>query len=110
MSFDYLTCFSQSSFKPVQPNSNDDNVDETEVGDNWYKINEKLLIRLQVIDIDAADCIDRSASVHAETIIQETDVRIQTRLRRRAGTEEVGIDSGNVAEGVDYDEPEEAHR
>lgn len=45
-----------------------------------------------------------------QRILQETDVRIQTRLRRRAGTEEVGIDRRNVAKGVDYDEPEEAHR
>ena len=47
--------------------------------------------------------------VSTQRIMQETDVRIQTWLRRRTSTEEVGINGGNIAIGVDYNEPKEAH-
>ena len=43
------------SLKPIKTHNDNDNVDEAEVGKNRNKVNVKLLIRLQRLDINPTD-------------------------------------------------------
>jgi len=43
------------SLEPIKAHNNNDDVDEAEVSKNGNKVNVKLLIRLQRLDIDPKD-------------------------------------------------------
>lgn len=48
-----LTDSSEMPLKPVEPDDNNDDVDEPHIGQNRNHVNIDLLVRCQIVDVDA---------------------------------------------------------
>jgi hypothetical protein len=78
--------------KPIQADNNHSNVDEAEIGDDGEKVQHKLLVRLEVFDIDTTQGLAVSTKTNTRMI-----VRIQPGLSVGAACEEKCIDDLEVA-------------
>ena len=85
----------QVFLKPEQAHDDNQDVDEAEVGEDGDEVDIKLLVGLEFVHINTVR--KTTVSDASENTREEQDARIQPRLGRRAGTEKIGVDRGEVA-------------
>lgn len=88
----------------MQAHSDNHNIYEAKVSEDRDKVYVKLLVCLEIFDVDAEQTLGAIPSME-----RKADLRVQTRLGGRTSTKEVCVYRCYVAVGVDHDKTKQAH-
>jgi hypothetical protein len=96
-------------FEPKQTSKDNKDVDKPQVGDDRDDVEVHLLVRLEVLHVDARDVFSTRKVMGECTILLYAVqyLRVEARLGGGTCTEEIGIDGSKVAIGIQDDEGQE---